>query len=41
MRKRSSNAPTRRRLSVLIESFNKLKRNYFFSFARFSGRSFA
>jgi hypothetical protein len=28
-------------LSVLINSFNKLERNYFFSFARYSGRSFA
>jgi hypothetical protein len=28
-------------VSVLIKSFNKPKRNYFFSFARYSGRSFA
>ena len=28
-------------LSVLIKNFNKLERNYFFSFARYSDRSFA
>jgi hypothetical protein len=31
----------RLQMSVLINSFNKLERNYFFSFARYSGRSFA
>jgi len=28
-------------LSVLIKSFNKPERNYFFNFARYSGRFFA
>jgi hypothetical protein len=31
----------RRTLSVLIKSFNKPERNYFFNFAGYSGRSFA
>jgi len=28
-------------LSVLIKGFNKPERNYFFNFARYSGRFFA
>ena len=37
----SSHAPRICSGSVLIKSFNKPERNYFFSFARYSGRSFA